>query len=79
MTATGNPSPACSARSRAQSWSGHCRCVIGEPRLPADADFAIQRVIASRGDLPNPEVRLLPHRNPDTNRTQVFLCHAPVG
>ena len=46
VTATGNTSPACSAGSRVQSRSGAPPLVIGEPRLPADADFAIRRVVA---------------------------------
>ena len=54
------------------------RAIIG-PRLPADDDFAIRRVIASRDGLPGAEVCLVPHRNPGTDRAKVFLCHVPAG
>ena len=46
-------------------------------RGPEQADFAIQRVVASRNGLPGPDVRLVLLRRPGSEEARVFLCRAP--
>ncbi len=46
-------------------------------RGPEQADFAIQRVVASRGGLPGPDVWLVLRRRPGADTIRVFLCQAP--
>ena len=59
----------------AEAWTR--RRVPGDSRGPEHADFAIQRVVASRGSLPGPDVRLVLRRQPGADTIRVFLCHAP--
>ena len=49
----------------------------GDSRGPEYADFAIRRVVASRGSLPGPEVWLVLRRQPGADTVRVFLYHAP--
>ena len=51
--------------------------VTGDGRGPAYADFAIRRVVASRGNLPGPDVWLVLRRRSGADPVRVFLCHAP--
>ena len=53
------------------------RRVPGDSRGPEHADFAIRRVVASRGSLPGPDVWLVLRRQPGADTVRVFLCHAP--
>ena len=46
-------------------------------RVPEHADFAIQRVVASRASLPGPDVWLMLRRQPGADTVRAFLCHAP--
>ena len=46
-------------------------------RGPEHADFAIQRVVASRGGLPGPDVWLVLRRRSEADPVRVFLCQAP--
>ena len=59
----------------ADAWTRHR--VPGDSRGPEYADFAIQRVVASRDSLPGPDVWLVLRRQPGADPVRVFLCHAP--
>ena len=59
----------------ADAWTRHR--VPGDSRGPEQADFAIQRVVASRGSLPGPDVWLVLRRQPGADTVRAFLCHAP--
>jgi len=66
---------ALAAQLPADAWTRHR--VPGDSRGPEHADFAIRRVVASRGSLPGPEVWLVLRRQPGADPVRVFLCHAP--
>ena len=66
---------ALAAQLPAEAWTRHR--VPGDSRGPEHADFAIRRVVASRGSLPGPDVWLVLRRQPGADTVRVFLCHAP--
>ncbi len=66
---------ALAAQLPADAWTRHR--VPGDSRGPEHADFAIRRVVASRGSLPGPDVWLVLRRQPGADTVRVFLCHAP--
>ena len=65
------------AQLSAEAWTR--RRVPGDSRGPEHADFAIQRVVASRDSLPGPDVWLVLRRQPGADPVRVFLCHAPAA
>ena len=59
----------------AEAWTR--RRVPGDSRGPEYADFALRRMVASRGSLSGPDVWLVLRRQPGADPVRVFLCHAP--